>query len=63
MIILNRAEQHILKDTIVKFGLRLKIPELRLYMIEYKTNPNRSLNRAFKKAETYLDLLNAQAQI
>ena len=62
-VILNKAEQHILKDIIAKFGFGLKIPELRLHMIEYRADPNRSLYGAFKKAETYLDVLNTKAQM
>ena len=37
-IILNNAEQHILKDNIAKFGFVLKVPKLCLYMIDYRTN-------------------------
>ena len=62
-IILNNAEQHILKDTIAKFGFGLKIPELCLHMIEYRADPIRSLYGAFKKAKVYLDVLNAKAQM
>lgn len=62
-IILNRVEQHILKNTIAKFGFRLKIPKLRPHMIEYRADPNHSLYRAFKKAETYLDVLNVKAEM
>ena len=62
-IILNNAEQHILKDTIAKFGFGLKIPKLCLYMIEYRANPMRSLYKLFKKVKTYFDVLNAKAQM
>ena len=62
-IILNNAEQHILKDTIAKFGFGLRVPELRLHMIEYRADPMRSLYGAFKKAEAYLDVLNAKAEM
>ncbi len=62
-IILNNAKQHILKDTIAKFGFGLKISELCLHMIEYKADPMRSLYGAFKKAEIYLDVSNAKAQM
>ena len=62
-VLLNKVEQHILKDTIAKFGFGLKIPELHLHMIKYRANLNRSLYGIFKKAETYLDLLNTKAQI
>lgn len=62
-ITLNKAEQYILKDTIAKFGFGLKIPELRLHMIKYRADPNRNLYGAFKKAEVYLDVLNAKAQM
>lgn len=62
-IILNKAEQHNLKDTIAKFGVRLKIPELHLYMIEYRADPNCSFYKAFKKAEKYVKILNAKAKI
>lgn len=64
VIILNNAKHHILKDTIAKFDFGLKIPKLRLYMIEYRADPMRSLYGAFKKAEAYLDVLvNAKAQM
>ena len=60
-IILNNAEQNILKDTIAKFGFSLKILELCLHIIEYRANLMRGLYGAFKKAEAYLDILNAKA--
>ena len=62
-IILNNAEQYILKNTIAKFGFGLKILKLRLYIIEYRANPMRSLYGAFKKAKAYFNMLNAKAQM
>ena len=62
-IILNNAEQYILKDIIAKFRFGLRIPKLRLHMIEYRADPMRSLYEAFKKAEAYLNLLNAKAEM
>lgn len=62
-LILNNAEQHILKGTIIKFGFGLKISKLCLYMIEYRADPMRNLYRAFKKAGAYLDVLNAKAKM
>lgn len=62
-IVLNNAEQHILKDTIAKFGFGLKIPKLRLYIIKYRVDPMRSFYGAFKKTEVYLDVLNTKAQM
>ena len=48
-IILNNAEQYILKDTITKFGFGLKFAKLHLHIIEYKAKPMCSLYRTFKK--------------
>ncbi len=62
-IILNNTEQHILKDLIAKFRFGLKISKLRLDMIKYRANPIRSLYGLFKKAEVYLDVLNAKAKM
>ena len=62
-IIFNKVEQHILKNTIAKFGFGLKIPKLVLHMIEYRADLNRSLYRAFKKAGTYLNVLKTKTQM
>lgn len=62
-IILIKAEQYVLKDTIAKFGFGLKISELRFSMIKYRADLMRDLYGAFKKAELYLDMLNAKAQM
>ena len=62
-IILNNKEQHILKNTIAKFGFGLKILKLRLHMIKYRADLMCSLYGAFKKAEVYLDILNVKAQM
>ena len=60
-IILNNAVQHILKDTIAKFGFSLKISKLHLHMIEYRADPIRNVSEGFKKAKAYLDVLNIKA--
>lgn len=57
---MNNTKQHILRDIIAKCDFGLKIPKLCLYIIEYKTNPIRNLYKAFKKAKTYLNILNAK---
>ena len=62
-IILNNAEQHILKNTIAKFDFGFRVLKLCLHMIEYRTDPIRSLYEAFKKAEAYLDVLNGKAKM
>lgn len=62
-IFLNNAKQHILKDTIAKFGFGLRIPKLCLYMIKYRVDPMHSVYGAFKKAEAYLDILSAKAKM
>ena len=62
-VILNRAEQHILKDTITKFIFGLRDPDLRLRMIEYRVEPARSLYGAFKKAEAHILVLDAKLQM
>lgn len=62
-IILNKVEQYILKDTIIKFCFGLEIPKLHLYMIEYRADPMYSLCKVFRKAKTYLDILNAKTEM
>lgn len=62
-IILNNIEQYILENTIVKFGFGLKIPKLYLDMIEYRADLIHSFYGTFKKVETYLNILNAKAQM
>ena len=62
-IILNNAEQHILKDTIAEFGFGFKILKLCLYIIEYRANPMYNPYRAFKKAKAYFGVLNAKVQM
>ena len=62
-VILNRAEQHILKDTITKFIFGLRDLDLRLCMIEYKAQPTHGLYGTFKKTKTYIDVLNAKVQM
>lgn len=62
-ITLNRAEQYILKNTTTKFIFGLKILDLCLYIIEYRAEVTHSLFGAFKKAETYINVLNPKAYI
>ena len=62
-VILNRAEKHILKDTITKFIFGLRDSDLRLCMIEYRAEPAQSLYSAFKKAEAHILVLDAKLQI
>ena len=62
-VIFNKAEQYVLKDIIAILGFRLIIPELRLYIIEYRADLNFSFYRAFKKAKTYLYIHNIKVQI
>lgn len=62
-VILNYAQQDILKNTIAKSGFGLKIPKLRLYIIKYKADSMQNLYRGFKKVETYFDILNTKAQM
>lgn len=52
-----------MKNIITQFCFKLKILELYLHIIRYKTNLNYSLDKIFKKAEIYLDIFNAKAQI
>lgn len=63
VVILNNIEKHSLKDTIIKFGFGLKISEFCLYITKYRADLMRNLYRAFKKVETYFDILNARAKI
>ena len=62
-IILNNVEQHILKDSIAKFGFGLNIRKLRLHTIDYRADLMRSLYGALKETEAYFDVLNAKAQM
>ena len=59
-VILNRAEQHIFKDTITKFIFSLRDPDLHLCMIKYRAKPAQSLYRVFKKAKVYILVLDVQ---
>lgn len=63
IIILNRVEQYIFKDTIIKFIIGLKTLDLCLYMIEYRAELTYSFFGAFKKAEAYIAILNTQANM
>lgn len=63
IIILNKAEQYILKNIITKFIFDLKTLYLCLHMIEYKAKPIHSFFRTFKKFEAYIDMLNAKPHI
>ena len=63
IVILNRAEEYILKNTITKFIFGLKDPDLWLHMIEYRTKPTCSFYGAFKKIEVYIDILNTKVQM
>lgn len=49
-----------MKDMIAKFGFKLKISKLHLYMIKYRVDANYSLWGVFMKAETFFDILNAK---
>lgn len=60
IIILNNAKQYIIKDTIIKFCFGLKNPKFCLYLIQYRVNPICCFYGIFKKAEIYLDILNAK---
>lgn len=62
-VIFNNTEQYILKNTIINFGFNLKIPKFYLYIIEYKADLMYCFYRVFKKAETYLDILNVKVKI
>lgn len=62
-VILNRTEQHILKDTITKFIFGPKTLDLCLYIIKYRAEPTLSPFRVFKKAEAYINMLNAKTHI
>ena len=62
-VILNRVEQHILKDTITKFIFGLRDPDLCLRMIEYRAELAQSLYKAFKKAKAYILVLDAKLQM
>lgn len=62
-ITFNKVEQHILKNIMTKFGFGLKVPELCLDMIKYRSNLNYSLYGVFIKVEKYLDILNAKAKM
>ena len=61
LVILNRAEQHILKDTITKFIFGLRDPDLCLRIIEYRIEPTESFYGAFKKAKANILILKAKA--
>lgn len=63
VVILNNAEQYILKDTIAKFDFSLKISKFSIYIIKYKADLMCSFYGVFKKTEVYLDVLNTKAQI
>ena len=60
VVILNRVEQHMLKDIIIKFIFGLRDPDLCLYIIEYKAEPAQSLYGAFKKAKAHILILDAK---
>lgn len=62
-VILNRAEQHILKDTITKFISGLRNLDLRLRMIEYSTEPARSLHETFEKAKAKMLILSTKLKM
>lgn len=49
-IIVNNIEQHILKNTIVKFGFSLKIIMFCIHIIKYKADLMHGLDKMFKKA-------------
>ena len=59
-IILNRAETHILKNTIIKFIFDLRDSDLCFYMIKYRAKPAQSFYKAFKKAEAHILVLNVK---
>lgn len=60
VVIINRAKQHIFKDTITKLILNLRDPDLYLWIIEYRTKLAQNLYRVFKKAKVYILILNAK---
>ena len=62
-VILNKTEIYILKNTITKFIFSLRNLDLCLCIIEYKAKLVQSLYRAFKKAKTYILVLDAKLQI
>lgn len=62
-IILNKAQQHILKDTISKFIFGLRNPNLHLGMIKNRNKLAQSLYEVFKKAEAHILILDTKLQI
>lgn len=63
IIILNKAKQHILKDTIRKFILNLRDPGFWFCIIQYKAKPVQSFYKIFKKAKVLIFVLDAKLQI
>lgn len=61
--ILNRAKQHILKDTILKFIFGLKDPDFCLCIIKYRAESAESHYGAFKKTEAYILMLAVKLQM
>lgn len=62
-IVLNNAKQYILKDIIAKFGFSIKIPKHCIHIIEYRPDSIHNFYGTFKKAEVFLNLLSAKAQM
>lgn len=63
IVILNKVEQHILKNTVIKFIFGLKILDFYLYLIKYRVELICSLFRVFKKAQAYINVVNAKTQM
>ncbi len=62
-VALSPVKQQLLKDTIMKFILRIRNLDLQFCVVEYQANPIPSFYGAYKQAESTLFVLETQAQL